>query len=154
MICKVYCFIAIVLFVTNVYVTLSTTTSNANHDFYVTLTPDLIARYKKIIAERAIIYTKGMAIGIIIGVLSAILMKENKSLHFTCKLCLVAAVTFVVTCFTYLAHPKSDYIVPHLTSRKQKEAWIKCYRSYQISYITGLILGGASAMFFAGGLCL
>lgn len=154
MICKTYCFIAIVLFVMNIYVSSGVTTSEANHNFYVTLTPDLIARYKKIIAERYAIYIKGMVIGVIIGVFAAILLKENKALNLTCKLCLVAAVTFVVNCFFYLVHPKSDYIVPHLKTKKQKEAWVKCYRSYQISYITGLFLGGATAVFLAGGICL
>lgn len=154
MICKIYCFIAIVLFVTNVYVILSTRTSEANHNFYVTLTPELIERYKKIVVERTSIYLKGMTIGVIIGIFISILIKENKKLNLTCKLCLVAAVTFVVNCFYYLAHPKSDYIISHLTTKKQKEAWVKCYRSYQISYISGLFLGGATAVFFAGGICL
>ena len=154
MICKSYCFIAIVLFVMNIYVSSGVITSEANHNFYVTLTPQLIARYKKIIAERYAIYIKGMVIGVIIGVFAAILLKENKALNLTCKVCLVAAVTFVVNCFYYLVHPKSDYMVPHLTTKKQKEAWVKCYRSYQISYITGLFLGGATAVFFAGGICL
>tara|TARA_Y100000817_G_C16502498_1_gene387435 strand:- start:1 stop:465 length:465 start_codon:yes stop_codon:yes gene_type:complete len=154
MVCITSCVIAIILTVTNIYVATSPANSRANHNFYGTLTPDLIVRYKNIVAERGEIYIRGMAAGIVIAVGTFFLLKDHKALSKKCRLCIIVAITLVVNCVFYLIYPKSDYMIPHLTTEKQRVAWLRCHKSYQISYLTGLILGCATSYLLASGLCI
>ena len=153
MACITSCSIATILIIANLYITLSANQNNATQAFYDTLTPDLKIRYKHIIQERSIIYMRGTGIGIIIAVGFAALFRDYKPLNRKCMLCIVAAITFIFNCMFYIMYPKSDYIITHLTTQTQRNAWLRCYRSYQISYITGLILGSATAYLFANSFC-
>ena len=154
MVCGVMCSIATILIVSNVYMMANCHNGRATHDFYATLTPELIGRYKRITAERTSIYLRGMGIGVIIGILAAAFLRPLKKVSQLCKLCAVGGIALVFNCLFYLAHPKSDYIVAHLTTERQRRAWVRCHRSHQLSYVTGLAFGGVAAVAMGGGLCL
>ena len=49
--------------------------------------------------------------------------------------------------------PKTDYMVLHLDSKKQREAWLAIYRYMQLKYHTGLALGVIAAMLAAKATC-
>ena len=68
-------------------------------------------------------------------------------------MCMVAAVTFSVNYFYYILSPKSDWMVLHLKSGEETEAWLKVYRTMQYNYHAGLVLGILAVVAFGNALC-
>ena len=140
------CIIAIVLFIANIYVMITCGESNEKEAFYKTLNPSLKKRYENIIEERKSIYFKGFGLGIILSAIVILSCNTRKPVHMAC---LAGAITFSITYLFYIIHPKSDYMILHLTTEKERSAWLDIYRSMQLKYHMGLVIGIAAAM--AGG---
>ena len=51
--------------------------------------------------------------------------------------------------FVYILSPKTTYMIEHLNSKQQIDAWLNIYRTMQVKYHTGLVLGIVAAMLFA-----
>jgi hypothetical protein len=68
-------------------------------------------------------------------------------------LCMVAAVSFSVNYFYYILSPKSDWMVLHLKSGEETQAWLKVYRTMQYNYHIGLVLGILAVVAFGNALC-
>ena len=68
-------------------------------------------------------------------------------------LCMVAAVAFSVNYFYYILSPKSDWMVLHLKSGEETQAWLKVYRTMQFNYHLGLVLGIIAVVAFGNALC-
>lgn len=68
-------------------------------------------------------------------------------------LCMVAAVSFSVNYFYYILSPKSDWMVLHLKSGEETQAWLKVYRTMQVNYHIGLVLGILAVVAFGNALC-
>ena len=67
--------------------------------------------------------------------------------------CIVGAITLLCNYLFYIIHPKSDYMVLHLDSKGQREAWLDIYRHMQLKYHMGLVFGIIAAMLFAKSVC-
>ena len=68
-------------------------------------------------------------------------------------LCMVAAVAFSVNYFYYILSPKSDWMVLHLKSGEETQAWLTVYRTMQYNYHVGLVLGIIAVVAFGNALC-
>jgi len=148
--CGVSCAVALVLFVANVYLTITADHSGDKERFYKTLSSELIDRYERIIEERKSIYMKGFAYGLALSGVAIFMCRARKPLHMAC---LAGAITLATTYLFYIIHPKSDYMILHLDGDKQRAAWLDIYRSMQYKYHVGLVIGIAAAMSAGYSIC-
>ena len=153
--CITFCTVGIMLLVANLVVCLTADKSKQKDEFYATLDADLIKRYEGIIEERKSIYVRGLLYGLL---LSAVLIgyakmetktRFNKGMY----ICVAGGTTLLTNYLYYMISPKSDYMVLHLNSPKQREEWAKINRSMQLKYHVGLVLGILAAGMFGGAVC-
>ncbi len=105
-------------------------------------------KYQAIVKERGSIFWHSLVMSIILGVFfTYILSTYNKNLP---KLCFLIAFTLSMTCILYLKHPKSDYMIRHLNTPKQKEYWLRISKMYQGQKIIGLTVGALAYFMLAG----
>ena len=48
----------------------------------------------------------------------------------------------------YILKPKKDYMVPHLTTKPQREAWLAIYKEMQYRCKMGFVLGIVAFMLY------
>lgn len=153
--CSSWCYVAIVFFIANLYVSFTADKTERKGRLYDTLTQEGIKQYEAIVRERRDIYLKGYIFGLIISVLflyGAEGIKRTSMINAG-LVCIVGAITLVCNYLFYIIHPKSDYMVLHLNTKAQREAWLDIYRHMQFKYHFGLVLGLAAAMLFAKSVC-
>ncbi len=148
--CGISCAVAVVLIVANVYLTLTADHSKDKDNFYRTLGPELQARYETIIQERKLIYMKGSGLGLILSAIAIFACGARKPVQMGC---LAGAITLATTYLFYIIHPKTDYMVLHLDKAAQRAAWLDIYRSMQLKYHIGLVLGIGAAMALGYSVC-
>ena len=105
--------------------------------------------YNGITRERMSIYIQGL----ILGVLLAVLITFNSSLRGTNKLCVFVVIALGTNYLFYSLHPKSTYMLLHLTSQQQNEAWLNIYKEMKLRCKLGLLLGLAGYILLGNGLC-
>ena len=105
--------------------------------------------YQKITKERMSIYIKGL----ILGVLLAVLITFNSSLKRTNKLCIFVVIALGVNYLFYSLHPKTTYMLLHLNSQQQNEAWLNIYKEMKLRCKIGLLLGLVGYILLGNGLC-
>ena len=155
--CSLTCFIAILFLVANVYTMLSVDCKDGKKKLYALLNDNQKKIHQKIVEERKSIYFRGYGVGLI---LSSILIfvykymiKSNKKykdvLSISTIVCMVGAITFTTNYLYYILSPKTTYMVQHLNNKQQIDEWLKIYRTMQIKYHVGLVLGIVAIMIFA-----
>ena len=156
MVCAISCAIAFIFIVANIYCCTMGNRSAVIHEFVAKLSPDKQRRYAVITQERQGIYFMGLFLGFILSMILLVCCRKyflgaNGSRGGL--LCMVAAVTFSVNYFYYILSPKSDWMVLHLTSGEETQAWLKVYRTMQYNYHAGLVLGIIAVVAFGNALC-
>ena len=61
---------------------------------------------------------------------------------------MVGAITFTTNYLYYILSPKTTYMIQHLEYQKQIDEWLKIYRTMQVKYHIGLVLGICAIMIF------
>lgn len=145
MFCKLTCGIAIMFIIATIWMNISMRDKSTFETTYLKLLDnrqkDL---YNKIKIERANIAMSGYGAGLLLSLLLIVLnyiSSRKHSLSTTSMACLTGAVTFSVQYFYYILSPKTDFMVLHLESREQREAWLKIYKQCQYNYHLGLVIG-------------
>tara|TARA_B100000902_G_C27321693_1_gene925087 strand:- start:354 stop:776 length:423 start_codon:yes stop_codon:yes gene_type:complete len=111
--------------------------------------------HQKIVEERKTIYFKGYGIGLILSSILIFVYKyvindsNKKKLSNWMIVCMVGAITFTSNYLYYILSPKTTYMVQHLDNKEQINEWLKIYRTMQVKYHTGLVLGIVAIMIFA-----
>lgn len=100
--------------------------------------------YKDIIKMRQNIYFQGLGIGFI---LSLLFIYINKIKNKSTILLYAVSITFIVNYFYYILYPKDKYMISILDSKKENNAWLKIYRTMQVRYHVGFLLGLVAAAF-------
>jgi uncharacterized membrane protein YkgB len=141
--CSSTCLLATALIISMIYFQNATTKSKVVEIYKDQLPSNLKERYEKITKERLRIYFYGYILGFI---LSFIIIMYNYSskrhiLTNTSLICLVIAVSFFTNYFYYILSPKTDWMLNHINTREQTKAWLIMYRSMQVNYHLGLIIG-------------
>ena len=149
-----WCSIAIIFFIANIYVAFTTSKSTQKSKLYQVYSRTDIERYEKIVRQRRDIYFTGYALGLVFAIITVFVLINNKYIqNKTSIICIVGAITLLVNYFYYKLTPKNDYMILHLDNLEKRKAWLEIYRTMQVKYHIGLILGVISAMFVAKSIC-
>ena len=153
--CTFWAAIAVVFLVANIYTAFITDKAAGKDNFYKTLSQEQVQRYEGIVKERRDIYLKGYGVGIILAAIFVFMMNRSKKSGMAGwgVAGLAGAIVLLTNYFFYILSPKSDYMVLHLDMESQREAWHHIYRTMQVRYHSGLLLGIASAVFLAKAVC-
>ena len=160
-ICRLNCAVATAILISMIYKMFSIDKSPLMTNFNKTLTSNLREKYQKIVLERRNIYFQGYALGFAISLFviynNYIKLSnsrtKNQALSKFSLVCTVISVTFIVSYFHYILHPKSDWMVKYLTTNQQKDAWLKIYRHMQLNCHIGAALGIIAVALYANSVC-
>ena len=154
MVCAISCAIAFIFIVANIYCcAFSHRSGGVIHEFVAKLSPDNQRRYAVITRERQGIYFMGLFLGFILSMILLVCCRKYFLGSRGGILCMVAAVSFSVNYFYYILSPKSDWMVLHLRSGEETQAWLNVYRTMQYNYHIGLVLGILAVVAFGNALC-
>jgi len=152
--CFINCTVGLVFLIANLYCMFSVDKSDKKDKFFKTLNLELQNKYTKIVEERRKIYYQGFILGILLSFLMVLIGSTfKKNLSNQTVVCTVLTVTLVTNYLYYILAPKSDWIILYLDSMKEREGWLDIYRTMQVKYHTGLLLGLIAVMAFANGSC-
>jgi heme/copper-type cytochrome/quinol oxidase subunit 4 len=157
--CIPSCSLAVVFFVSMLYFTYWKIENKGEvlDNFEKLLTHEQKQLYNKIKKERRTIYMQGYMLGLFLSILVIIYRKYKigkDKLSNTSTLCIIFAVSFLTNYGYYILHPKSTYMVTHLTTQRQTEAWLKVYRAMQYNYHLGFVFGIIALILLSHGVCL
>ena len=100
-----------------------------------TLSPDLESKYDSIIKERLQIYTMGIVLGIILGLIYLYMYSGGIR-----NMCMFIVIVMSVKLTFYYFYPKSDYMLYHLQTKEQVKAWTDVYKNYKNAWKYSLIV--------------
>jgi hypothetical protein len=155
-ICKISCSIAIVFLIAMFYVMFSVDKTDICREFEDTLSDEQLRHYKNIVKERRTIYFTGFLFGIVLSILYIFYKTfdgDETSFKRVNVLCIVGSITFVTSYLYYILTPKSQLTVVSLNEQKQREMWVKVYRTMQFHYHFGFFLGIISVLALSNSFC-
>ena len=112
-----------------------------------TLSPELQKKYKSIVMERLKIYTMGMTLGIILGLIY--LYSYSGGIN---NVCIFIVIVMSIKLTFYYFYPKSDYMLYHLQKKEQVKAWTDVYKNYKNAWKYSLIVSFISYILISYGL--
>ena len=143
--CTITCAIATIFIIGMIYFQNATSKTKVVEIYKSQLPTNLQNLYEKISKERLHIYYYGYVLGLILSLViiytNYIIKGDSKKLSTTSIVCLVIVVSFITNYFYYILSPKSAWMLEQINSPEQTKAWLAMYRSMQINYHTGLLLG-------------
>jgi hypothetical protein len=124
----------------------ATTKSQTIEKYQDQLPQDLRRIYDKIQKERLGIYYYGYVLGFILSLIIIIYnyqkSNNNKSKLSTSHIfCIVVATSFITNYFYYMLSPKTTWMLEHIKTPEQTQAWLQMYKSMQKYYHIGFVLG-------------
>lgn len=151
MLCGTTCIIALVFLIANIYTILSCANDKKDKtNFLNVLTSKQKDTYEKIINERKIIYYMGYVLGILLAIFTIYIMKKVLKIRFNnmSLVCLVGSIVFVTNYLFYILYPKSDYMLLHLSDKRQITEWLNIYRKMQYKFHLGFVFGIIAVIVF------
>jgi hypothetical protein len=151
MICGITCIIALIFLIANIYTILSCANDKKDKtNFLNVLTSKQKDTYEKIINERKIIYYMGYVLGILLAIFTIYIMKKVLKIRFNnmSLVCLVGSIVFVTNYLFYILYPKSDYMLLHLSDKRQITEWLNIYRKMQYKFHLGFVFGIIAVIVF------
>lgn len=151
MFCKTTCFVSIIFLIANIYVMLNVDKNELKDNFVKLLNYNQKKLYESLIKERRNIYFQGYALGLLFSIIYLFYIKQflNKRINNILMVCTVGFIVFLTNYFYYILIKKSTYMIEHLNNKEQIKAWLDIYRTMQVRYHIGLVLGIFAAMIFA-----
>ena len=151
--CTISCSISAVFLVGMIYMNYSIAKSQVILKYKAQLPDKLQKIYEQITSERTSIYYQGYVLGFILSLLIILrnIYSENKLLSTTSMVCLVLATSFLTNYFYYTLSPKKHWMLNYIQTPDQTKAWLQMYRSMQVYYHTGLVLGIIAVGIFSYG---
>jgi hypothetical protein len=141
MVCSVSCSISLVFIIGMIYFYNATSKNETVVQYKQHLNEHQRQTYDKIAKERLHISMKGYGLGFLLSFFIILYNYQNKKIKPASVICLVLATSFLTNYFYYMLSPKSDWMLNHVESREQTQAWLKMYRTMQYYYHGGLALG-------------
>ena len=139
MVCSITCSISAIFIIGMIYFYNATSKNATVLHYRSKLNAQQREAYDKIARERMRISMQGYGLGLILSGL--IIYYKKKQLKSRSLVCLVLATSFLTNYFYYMLSPKSDWMLNHVESKEQTQAWLKMYRTMQYYYHFGLVLG-------------
>ena len=154
MLCHKSCLIAGAFIFSSIFLCMRVDKQSLKDPLFQQLSEENKKRYLNITQERRNIYFKGFALGFIISILALYgLNNQKKKTSRMSNICFVMAISYSVNYFFYILHPKTDYMVLHLNTEKERKAWLDIYKTMQFNYHLGFALGLVGMMFVGSSLC-
>ena len=143
MACSISCAISAIFIIGMIYFYNSTSKSAVVQHYKSKLPTSLKERYEKITNERMMISYYGYALGFILSLFIIFynLKLKGSKLNNVSIVCIVTSVCFLTNYFYYILSPKSDWMLDHMTNQEQVKLWLQLYRTMQVYYHSGLVLG-------------
>jgi hypothetical protein len=141
MVCSISCSIAFIFIVGMIYFYNATGNNATVIQYKQQLNRHQREAYDQIAKERLHISMQGYVLGFILSLLIIYFNYEKKNLKPASVVCLVLATSFLTNYFYYMLSPKSDWMLNHVESQEQTQAWLYMYRTMQYYYHAGLVLG-------------
>ena len=151
MACAISCIISAIFVIGMIYFYNITDKSTIVKHYKSSLSSDLQKCYEKITKERTNISYQGYILGVILslGIIFYNLKIKHLKMNTTSLVCTVVAIAFVTNYFYYMLHPKSDWMLNHMSNQEEVKAWLLMYREMQYNYHMGLVLGIIAVGVFA-----
>jgi hypothetical protein len=151
MACSISCSISAVFIIGMIYFYNSTSKSQIALKYRNSLPKNLKERYDKIVKERQMISYKGYILGFILSLFIIFwnLKIKKERMGNGSIVCVVLATSFLTNYFFYMISPKSDWMLNHITDKKESQAWLEMYRAFSLNYHVGLVLGIIGVGIFA-----
>lgn len=151
MFCKTTCFVSIVFLVANIFVMFNVDKDELKNNFIKLLNHQQRELYESLIKERRNIYFQGYVFGLILSLIYLFYVKQilGKRINNILLVCSVGFIVFITNYLYYILMKKSTYMIEHLNNKEQTKAWLDIYRTMQVKYHLGLLLGIIAAMIFA-----
>jgi len=115
------------------------------------LPDDIKAHYENVVAERHRIFFTGYLIGFVLSVFIIIFNINvlKQKMPVTAMVCLAVVVSTVANYFYYILSPKSSYMVEFFKTDKQRQDWLRVYKTMQYYYHGSFVLGAVAVGVFA-----
>lgn len=141
--CGITCFLAAVIVVSMVAMSVMASNDPTIQSYQSQMSPELAAIYQRIVAERRQIFFTGYLIGFVVSVLFIIFSVNVLKTRISNAgvVCSVITISFIVNHFFYSMYPKSDYMVNHLKTDKDRENWVHIYKLMQMYFHGSFALG-------------
>ena len=133
-----YCLVGISLLFSSIFMHFLKDETNFKR-FVSLLTREQAQIYNKIVYERLRIYSLGVFLGIILGL---IYMK-----YYGKNLCVFLTIIFLTKLVFYKIYPKSTMMLYHLTNKAQTDAWTDIYVHMKSIWMKSIVLGVLSYIF-------
>ena len=153
MVCSISCSISMVFIIGMIYFYNGTSKNATVLQYKQQLNTEQKQAYDKIAAERLNISLRGYALGVLLSLLLIYYNYKKKQFKASSVVCLVLATSFLTNYFYYTLSPKSDWMLNHVESRGQTQAWLEMYKIMQYYYHAGLVLGIIGLGVFAYAFC-
>ena len=153
MFCGATCILAGSFIFSSFYMMINGNKSCLKGEFASLLNQKKLKIYKSVIAERFKIYSEGFILGFLKMIVILALLKNTRFFKRTNIACLAVVILFVTNYFYYMLHKKSTYMVQHITTKKQMDAWLKIYKTMQFNNYFGFLLGLVGMVLFTLSFC-
>jgi hypothetical protein len=141
MVCSLSCSIAAVFIIGMIYFYNATSKNATVLHYRAQLNDAQQVAYDAIRIERLHISIQGYILGFILSLIIIFVYNGNKQSKPSGLVCLVLATSFLTNYFYYMLSPKTDWMLNHVESKEQTQAWLQMYRTMQYYYHSGLVLG-------------
>jgi len=113
------------------------------NEYEAQLPKELQQTYTTIVNERKGIYYMGYGLGFLlaIAIIFYNIYVAKRKLSTVSLVSIIVSVSFITNYFYYILSPKTTYMLNHINNGEQAKAWLIMYRSMQVYYHTGLVLG-------------
>lgn len=105
------------------------------------LDDDLMNKYNQICAERRNIFIFSTIVGIILALVYARYHIKHKDYSHWCNVCYTIIIVKVVSIILYMVTPKSQYLMDHIKTAEQGQAWNEVYKEMRYNMIYGYMIG-------------
>lgn len=143
MVCSISCSISLIFLISMIYMNNAVSTNKVVDHYKKQLPKDLQILYDKITIERTSINYYGYSLGVVLSLIIIyynLKMKDAKISNMG-LVCITMSTCFITNYFYYILSPKTTYMLNHINNAEQAKAWLIMYRSMQVYYHTGLVLG-------------
>jgi hypothetical protein len=99
--------------------------------------------YSKIVKERTQIFYTGYSLGLFLALVLIFYNTKviKKRMGWPSMVCITVFIAFVTNYFYYVLTPKKDWMLNHIDSKAQTQAWLDMYRTMQVYYHGSLVFG-------------
>ncbi len=146
MVCYLTCGVGLAMIIATLTVMFFGNSFGIMKQYEDSLTPELKDTYKKIVRERAMIFIQATFIGLFFGFLYIRMSKEP-------DVCAFLLIVMLIQYMYYTMIPKTDYMITHLTTDGQRQAWLDVYKYMRLLYHAGFAVTIVGFLIFFQGSC-